>query len=69
VSATHLFHTLGTNPLYLKVAVLAPFKAKWVIVILIPFGVDCGCLIGQGTLTLEGIFHISHLSVRWFIFL
>jgi len=68
VSTTCLFHIQNIDPLHnLKVAVVTPFRARWVTMVLIISKVKCNYLINQSTLTSKRIFHISHLSIRWSI--
>ncbi len=61
-----LLHILDIDPLPQKVTILASlrvrwvvviliiFETRWVVIILIIFESKCCCLMGQGTLTLEG---------------
>jgi hypothetical protein len=42
-------------------------QSKMIVIILTLFGAKCSCLISQNTLTLERVFRISHLFVRWVV--
>jgi hypothetical protein len=69
VSTSYKFHTIGIDPLHLKVVVLTQFRIGWDVIILTFFETKCDYLIGQNTFTSKGVLYTSHLSIRLFVFL